>query len=412
MAAEKDHDIATIIEFCLKLIVEEGKSIGEVLAKYPDLADHLRPELEIALWLRAQRRITEPRPGFLESSRNQLKRQIQAERTFQKSRPRIRIFQKPVFRFAFAMILTLSLFLTSTGIASASALPGDIVYPVKLTWENTRLAINQDLKEEVRLHLRFADNRISEVVTLNDRINLTQGMLVFENYRFHTLGAYEILIALVDMQSPQDLVDEFSDTLSNHQLILLSIRNNVSPEVGELIDIVVKTIDADLETFRKPIGESSPDEKPVLENLEQPTNDVLSEDDTNNDAVDSQSNDIENGEQSIEGNINPEEGTGEEIPGEEGELGDQSEDQEDDGSEGEGSDDSGQDDVKDGDPEDGNQGSGNDDKEDNPNKGPGNNSGQEDVKDDDPDDGNQGGGNDEGDDDDAKDDDDADEDDD
>lgn len=63
-----------------------------------------------------------------------------------------------------------------TGVAAAaqSALPGDLLYPIKTVTEDTRLALADGATEKGRMHLAFARARLAEVESGLDRLTAEQ----------------------------------------------------------------------------------------------------------------------------------------------------------------------------------------------------------------------------------------------
>lgn len=175
-----------IFDLCLEQVQSGQKSLDSVLAQYPGQAAELRPRLEAALWLDGRKKSLDPSPGFIAASRNSLIAQIRSEA---KSNPVIvqpvkeslllqwwRLFvpqgtgARRRLAFQLALILVF-LFTTVTGgrhvaLAAQDAIPGDALYPVKITLERVEMVTALDLAEEIRLHAEFARNRLVEVQEL------------------------------------------------------------------------------------------------------------------------------------------------------------------------------------------------------------------------------------------------------
>ncbi len=156
-------DILDILETCLQEI-ENGADVDAVLRSHPHLAAELRPILNASLMARAHgAAVADPSPEAVRRGRAKVL-QHAAQMREAKVAPRKRAI--PIFqRLAIAFTLA-TLFLSSgTGLvrASSSALPGENLYPVKLTWENLRLffAFNQGVRETL-VH-SFRNERLHEV---------------------------------------------------------------------------------------------------------------------------------------------------------------------------------------------------------------------------------------------------------
>jgi uncharacterized membrane protein YgcG len=155
------NNIYDILELCLQEL-ENGADLETVLARYPDLVSELRPILKASIMARAQS-VAGPSPDAVRRGRAKLL-QHAAQMREAKVAPRKRMipfFQRLAISFTLA-----ALFLSSgTGLvsASSSALPGENLYPVKLTWENVRLffTFNEEYRET--LEHAFENERLHEV---------------------------------------------------------------------------------------------------------------------------------------------------------------------------------------------------------------------------------------------------------
>ena len=175
-----------ILDICLEQIQSGQKSLDSALAQYPGIAAELRPRLEAALWLDGRKSSLDPRPGFVAASRNRLLSQIKSETitkpaAAQTPKDSLLLYwwqqlipQGPAagrkFAFQLALIIVF-LFTTVTGgrqvaLAAQDAIPGDPLYPVKITLERVEMVTTLDLAEEIRLHTEFARNRLIEVQEL------------------------------------------------------------------------------------------------------------------------------------------------------------------------------------------------------------------------------------------------------
>ena len=50
-----------------------------------------------------------------------------------------------------------------TGVAAQSAIPGDSLYSVKTSIEETRLSLANDASDRAKMNLRFAEERLEEI---------------------------------------------------------------------------------------------------------------------------------------------------------------------------------------------------------------------------------------------------------
>jgi hypothetical protein len=65
-------EIDMILNGCLELVRRGAGNIENIVERYPDIQDILKPPLEAASWLVLYRRIFDPRPGFAVRSRSKI----------------------------------------------------------------------------------------------------------------------------------------------------------------------------------------------------------------------------------------------------------------------------------------------------------------------------------------------------
>lgn len=149
------------LEFCLREI-EEGASIEAALRRFPEFADELRPILETSIQARRMAS-PEPVPETTLRVRAKIMRRVTEMNRAKSVAPRrvIPFFQRLVIAFTLAALFLLS----GNGLlsASASALPGERLYPVKRGWENLRLFLIFDTEARSLLEDEFENERLHEV---------------------------------------------------------------------------------------------------------------------------------------------------------------------------------------------------------------------------------------------------------
>ncbi len=178
-------DIYEILEVILTEIFEHGKDIESVLEEYPAYADELRPLLEAAVYSQ-EIAPTEVPDDVLRRGRTRLLHQAAQLRDAAPARRRASLFTP---RFAsVALGLLLVFFVSGTGLisASASSLPGDSLYPVKIGWEQAHFWF-ADEDKTASLEAEYEEARREEVHEL-----LTGGRLAavrFEGIVSHLSGS-------------------------------------------------------------------------------------------------------------------------------------------------------------------------------------------------------------------------------
>lgn len=163
-----NNKVLDALDYCLHAI-QDGASVEAVLARYPELAEELRPLLETA---RAAHDLKGPEPSEATISRT---RSRLLQRASQMRAPRRKNVLPFFQRLAFAAVLALVLLLSGNGLvkASSTTLPGDNLYPVKRSWEDVRLSLVFNPLHRDVLESKYEQERLDEVAEV-----LQQGRLV------------------------------------------------------------------------------------------------------------------------------------------------------------------------------------------------------------------------------------------
>jgi hypothetical protein len=139
---------------------------------------------------------------------------------------------RPRHRLAFVLIaaaVTVVLLGGAAVAASGSALPGGLLYPVKRAVERIDLALHRDPASQARLHLEFAQRRLTE---LSDLLALQRAGQTVDIGA--AMSAYQAEVANVqaaiatDAADPgyQALLGSVEDQLQGHLAVLSALRDN------------------------------------------------------------------------------------------------------------------------------------------------------------------------------------------
>jgi hypothetical protein len=192
-------DLSTALEDCIERL-QSGGDPEKILQRYPDHISELRPLLQTAAMMRAVNQAIEvPRPAQARS---------RAEFLRNASQPAHK--QAMVWFFSLRVAVTLVIFavlllgLLGSGFASASALPGDTFYPVKIAIEQAQINFSADPSQRITLMENFDQRRAEEVNQLKDLGRFVQvnfaGSLVKEINQWVVAG---VLLDLTPSQAAQ-----------------------------------------------------------------------------------------------------------------------------------------------------------------------------------------------------------------
>jgi hypothetical protein len=159
------NNLYEVLEICLQEL-EQGRDIETVLFSYPDLADELRPILEVSV---NAKKMAVPAPSAEIVQRNRAKVLQHAaqmrEANFQAAR---RIWFTSLRRLAVTLTVLVVLFASGTGLvrAASTTLPGDNLYPVKRTWEDVLVAFTFNVQQRDALEVEHENERLHELQEL------------------------------------------------------------------------------------------------------------------------------------------------------------------------------------------------------------------------------------------------------
>ena len=221
-------DVEDVLEQSLSQIAAGKARVESSLLAYPAVADELKPLLLAAEMLRAI-----PKPVPSPEAKARMEAQVlgvattsRVRRPARQSRQRV---AAPGWGWAFstlaAVFVCVVLTMTTVVTASAQALPGSGLYPVKLATEDAWLRLAPE-RREPSLHLRFAQRRLTEVEELAERGRFEP--LVLEA----TVAQVEAALTQVEKLPPDQalpLLAKAEAIIENEQQVLSGLQASLPP---------------------------------------------------------------------------------------------------------------------------------------------------------------------------------------
>jgi hypothetical protein len=244
----KDN-LTDILASCLEAIEQGERTVEDCLALYPAHRETLRPLLDTATALKARADFA-PRPGFREASRARLVKRLVPRQPAPTRQPLPRSGQKrvPIFSrklalsWMLALALVVSLLSAGTVYASAAALPGDMLYPVKLSVENVRLSTVNDAGE-VLLATEFLQTRLDEIQALIEANREDDLHLVVEPFSARIATATHSLatVSQGDAERAAQLAPLLEEALSVHTEVLTALLETVPEQAKPAIERAISS---------------------------------------------------------------------------------------------------------------------------------------------------------------------------
>jgi len=240
----KDIDRAKILDTSLQRIQERKATLEDCLRANPGAAADLQPLLETAGRVRDILTPASPSAEFQKTSAARLRRRLKA--VMDDSRRRSPVPYSPFrgiwIRAAAAVFVLTGVIILVSGwgvtTASAQALPGDALYPVKIGVEEISLAFTWSAAGDVALLADFADERLEEVQELirKDRAaDLVTGLGEYEK----TLDRLDSALETLPSDSGSAQLEDILARLARHAGVLLNLRGQMPPPAQTALDRAV-----------------------------------------------------------------------------------------------------------------------------------------------------------------------------
>ncbi len=224
-------NIEDLFEECVQQL-SAGSGLEEILAKYPDQAEELRPMLLAALDLQQFSAVIKPSQAAQMRSRAQfLTAAAGMAATTSKRGFKFNPFH---WRLAASSAILIAIFtavlLLGTGFASADALPGDVFYPVKIMVEQMQINMVQDPPARLEMEDGYDDRRQEEVARLT-KMQRRQQVKFSGFLQYDGAGLWKIGSVLVTFPAggpnPADFEDAYVEIVGqsdNEMVEVLSIQ--------------------------------------------------------------------------------------------------------------------------------------------------------------------------------------------
>ncbi len=252
--AGTQEEFERILESSLDRLQSGEATLETILVEYPDLADELRPLLEMVDWLLAKKATLAPRPKFISSSRQNLVARLQSEQIvavdLAAKLPRPGFYERMrqwlvsasqsmnrrvVLQFATVVVLLIGMFTGGVGIAYASqgTLPGEVLYPVKISLEQVELFLSLDEANDIYLHMEFAQRRTDEMqalVALNRYLYLRDTLA---NYQYHVSESMRLVrvVAANDLAKAKAIAPDVHRMVMEQPTILKRLASTIPEQI-------------------------------------------------------------------------------------------------------------------------------------------------------------------------------------
>jgi hypothetical protein len=194
------HDpIVFVLEESLEAIEQGVLTRTQCLERYPEYRNELAALLDTALILKSAK-IPSPNPAYFRAGKARLISQIKQEQqvtVFDRWSNFVRALTPTSLKrqaVSLVLLVTLLFVMLSSGTvyASAHALPGDALYPVKTAIEDLRLVVASDERDS-ELYIQYTALRMEEIQSLVDAGREQDLAVALQRFEENLLGASQLI---------------------------------------------------------------------------------------------------------------------------------------------------------------------------------------------------------------------------
>jgi len=238
-----------------------GEPLDSCLASYPDMADELKPLLELSHAVTETSMSIKPRGEFKAAARHRFHAAM-AEKGSKVAKAKA-AFRGWRFKWATVAVAALVVFVVGggMGVSSANSMPGDMLYGVKTFAEQIRMGLTFGSENKAQLHLQLAEERSEEIQTLVEEGNLEAANDIGVELTNHLEKAQQVAPRLLENG---DLVARL-ETIANKQVVLLeAIYDRVPTGAQETVNTLIESVNDAYEIAMEDISTVLPDIEIVL----------------------------------------------------------------------------------------------------------------------------------------------------
>ena len=236
-----------ILDECIDRI-NRGESLASCLADYPQYHEQLEPLLRV-MFQTKEAYSFQPSAEVKKTARQRFNHA-------RKELARAREEKQPLFHGVLAWprawvtvaasVFTLFILIGGIAVASNNSMPGGLLYPVKITTEQARLALIFSEDEKARLHITFAESRVEEITEISQRGQVEQVPELTQTLVQHVEEAGQVISAIDESQVAQELKADLGES-ADQQLAILEEVWRQSTEDTKLL--LTQTLEASAESY-------------------------------------------------------------------------------------------------------------------------------------------------------------------
>ncbi|MCJ7567811.1 MAG: DUF5667 domain-containing protein [Anaerolineales bacterium] len=237
-----------VIDECLSRVQTREDTVKDCVQAYPELKDVLEPLLALALQVNETLAPEKPDAQFVRNAKLRILNRVKASATSisseisQPKRARRIDFRRRHWSTVIAgVVIAAMLFGSGIGIkqASASALPGDSLYPIKRAGEEIQLALSFTTDGDIALLYEFAESRLVEAQTLSEEGRFDDLGIALDGFE-DAMGTLEEIALEGDIGDGKLDLAKIQAKHEKHIQVLERVREQVPEHARAAIDRAIE----------------------------------------------------------------------------------------------------------------------------------------------------------------------------
>lgn len=254
-----------LVDECFTKMQTEGWSVEQCLDASSEYREVLEPLLSLGVEMHTCLAPESARAEFRQNARKRIMNQMRArviarrDRRQEYTRRRSRWYLRPAYILT-SLALVLALLISGFGVvqASASSLPGDALYEVKLAGEWLALTLSLSAAGDQELLAEFAEERLEEAEALIAQNRLEDVPEALEGFESRW-SELEVLAEEIDELQPGSL-EHLQARLDRHIQILQGVMENAPEPAREALQNALEKSSHSQDVLESVHGEGHPGE--------------------------------------------------------------------------------------------------------------------------------------------------------
>jgi hypothetical protein len=193
-----------ILSECIDALLE-GESLEQCLQRYPQHAERLEPLLRAVIVAREASQTIQPSPQLKARVADQVRARMEASQR-QARANRLSFFDWMPQWASMGIIAVLTVIFCGGCVfaASSDSVPGNILYPVKLAFEDIQLAFTFSDTGKADLHAELASRRVTEMERMSPDIDSESIEALTSDLKGHLQEVEELAVVIAQEEQEED----------------------------------------------------------------------------------------------------------------------------------------------------------------------------------------------------------------